>query len=242
MKTFVVAVLLAVSAVSAFAQKTSVLRWEDEMCEYSGTYDPKLHTAARLRNTLKLSLPGSYLLETNTVAWSYGDIAKLDLTALDAEYNRKMTELKELDIVDVPYWQDYKKRMIREFEQVYALERANLISYSDPSKLLAYTAAPDCTTKYAKPLIAGGDQLLAAWLGVNVDSRKKNADPDRLKRRFEQELRSPDKMKYALVEVMNFGWANCANALIERIDHDGTAEAEFKKLFKSVKTLRCYEP
>ena len=225
-----------------FAQKAAVLRWEDEMCEYSGTYDAKLHTAARLRNTLKLSLPGSYLLETNTVAWSYGDIAKLDAAALDTEYNRKLADLKALDIVNVPYWQEYKRRQIRELEQVYTLERTNLVSYSDPSRLLTYTSAPACTTRYAKPLIAGGDQLLAAWLGVNVESRKNNADPDRLKRKFEQELRSADKMKFALVEVMNFGWANCANALIERIEHDGTAEAEFKKLFKSVKTLRCYEP
>jgi hypothetical protein len=242
MKTLVITLAIAAAALPAFAQKAAVLRWEDEMCEYTGTYDPKLHTIARLRNTLKLSMPGSYLLETNTVAWSYGDIAKLDPAALDAEYNRKMTELKALDIVNVPYWQEYKKRLIREFEQVYTLERTNLVSYSDPSKLLGYTSAPACTTRFAKPLIAGGDQLLAAWLVVNVDSRKNNADPDRLKRIFEQQLRSPDKMKYALIEVMNFGWANCANALIERIDHDGTPEAEFKKLFRSVKTLRCYEP
>jgi hypothetical protein len=242
MKALVISLLITAAAVPAFAQKAAVLRWEDEMCEYSATYDPKLHTATRLRNTLKLSLPGSYLLETNTTAWSYADIAKLDAAALDAEYNRKLAELKALDVVDVLYWQEYKKRMIREFEAVYALERTTLAAYSDPAKLLAYTAAPSCTNKYAKPLVAGGDQLLAAWLSVNVDSRKNNADPERLKRIFEQQLRSPDKMKFALVEVMNFGWANCANALIERIDHDGTAEAEFKKLFKSVKTLRCYEP
>lgn len=242
MKTLVIAMLFALAALSTFAQRHAVLRWEDEMCEYSGTYDPKLHTAARLRNTLKLSMPGNYLLETNTTAWSYGDIAKLDVAALDAEYKRKLAELNALDVVNVPYWQEFKARKIREFEDVYRFERTSMLGYADPSKLLDYTSAPDCATRYARPLIAGGDQLLAAWLSVNVESRKNNADPDRLKRIFEQQLRSPDKMKFALIEVMNFGWSNCANALIERIEYDGTPEAEFKKLFKKVKTLRCYEP
>ncbi|MBK9216617.1 MAG: hypothetical protein IPM59_13670 [Chloracidobacterium sp.] len=242
MKPLIIAILLAAAAVSTFAQRAAVLRWEDEMCEYSGTYDPKIHTAARLRNTLKLSLPGSYLLETNTTAWSYGDIAKLDIAAFDAEYKRKVAELKALDIVNVAYWQDLKARKIRELEQVYKLERTSMLGYSDPAKLLAYEAAPDCVTRYARPLAAGGDQLLAAWLNVNVESRKNNADPDRLQRIFDQQLRSPDKMKFALVEVMNFGWSNCANALIERIQYDGTPEAEFKKLFKKARTLRCYEP
>ncbi len=242
MRTLVIVLLFVASAVSAFAQRQSVLRWEDEMCEYSGTFDPKLHTAARLRNTLKLSLPGSYLLETNTTAWNYGDIAKLDIAGFDAEYKRKLAELKALDIVKVQYWQDFKARKIAELEQVYLLERTSMLGYSDPSKLLTYPSAPECVTRYAQPLAAGGDQLLAAWLSVNVESRKNNADPDRLQRIFEQQLRSPDKMKFALVEVMNFGWSNCANALIERIQSDGTPEAEFKKLFKKSRTLRCYEP
>lgn len=242
MKTLVIALLFAAAAVATFAQRPAVLRWEDEMCEYSGTFDPKLHTAARLRNTLKLSLPSNYLLETNTTAWSYSDIAKLDVAALDAEYKRKSAELAALDIVKVPYWQEFKRRKLSELEQVYNFERISMLAYADPSKLLGYTLAPDCTTRYARPLVAGGDELLAAWLDVNVDSRKNNSDPDRLKRIFEQQLRSPDKMKFALIEVMNFGWSNCANALIERIEYDGTPEAEFKKLFRSVKTLRCYEP
>lgn len=242
MRSLFIAILLTAAVVPVLAQRQAVLRWEDEMCEYSGTYDPKLHTAVRLRNTLKLSLPGNYLLETNTTAWSYSDIAKLDVAALDAEYKRKSAELAALDIVSVPYWREFKARKLREMEAVYKFERTSMLGYSDPSKLLDYTLAPECTTRFARPLISGGDSLLAAWLAVNVESRKNNSDPDRLKRIFEQQLRSPDKMKFALIEVMNFGWSNCANALIERIDYDGTPEAEFKKLFKTAKTVRCYEP
>ncbi len=209
MKTLIIALLFAAATVSTLAQRPAVLRWEDEMCEYSGKFDPKLHTAARLRNTLKLSLPGSYLLETNTTAWSYSDIAKLDVGALDAEYKRKSAELKALDIVNVPYWQEFKRRKLSELEQVYNFERTSMLGYSDPSKLLGYTTSSACVARYAKPLILGGDRLLAAWLNVNVESRKNNSDPDRLKRIFEQQLRSPDKMKFALIEVMNFGWSNC---------------------------------
>ena len=59
---------------------------------------------------------------------------------------------------------------------------------------------------------------------------------------YEQQLASPDKLNFALVEVMTFGWSNCANALIPSVEYDGTQDKEFKKLFKSVKKVSCDEP
>jgi len=56
------------------------------------------------------------------------------------------------------------------------------------------------------------------------------------------EYDSPDKYKYARVEVMSFGFWNCANALIEREEYDGTHEEQFKKLFKRTRTIACDEP
>ncbi len=231
--------LLAAIAVTA---QTRTFRWQDELCTYDGTYNAGKVSVVQLRNTLKLARPGSYSLETNTTVWNFEDIAKIDLKSLDLEFQRKSAELKALDIAAAPYWQDFRKKKLREMEQVYKLERTTMRAYREPAALLEYRDAPTCTAKFAEPIIAGGDELLKTWLLVNEDSRSKNSDPERLKRIFDNQLRSPDKFRFALLEVMAFGWSNCANELIEYINYDGTPEREFKKLFTKTRTIRCEEP
>src|SRR5206468_2629649 len=134
------------------AAQTRTFRWDDELCTYSGTYDSKAFTAVQLANTLKLSqTAGSLPLSTNAAAFKYSDIATLDVAALDREYAQKLAELKALDIVPAPYWQQFRERKLRELEQVYRLERVTMLGYRDPKELLGYTNAPACTTKYVQP-------------------------------------------------------------------------------------------
>ena len=227
----------------AVAAQTRTFRWGDELCRYSGTYESKRFTAAQLTNTLKLSqTAGTIPLFTNAAAFNYSGIAKLDVAALDREYVQKLAELKALDIVPVPYWQTFRERKIRELEQFYKLERVTMLGYRDPKELLAYKDAPACTTKYAQPLVTGRDDLLAAWKTLNEESRKNNADPERVRRTYEEQLRSPDRMQHALVEVITFGWSNCANATRYHVQGDETPPKEFRKLFKQTRTIRCDEP
>lgn len=242
MKTTLLALLL-LTTLTAIGQ-TRTLRWEDELCAYTGTYDAKKFTAAQLRNTLKLSqTAGSIPLETNTTAWKISDIATLDVAALDREYAQKSAELKTLDIVNVPYWQQFRERKLREMEQVYRLGRTSIRAYQDPKVLLDHKDLPDvCTAKYAGPLTSGGDELLKTWQMVNEQMRKNNSDPERIRRIYEEQLRSPDRMQFALIEVITFGWSNCTNGLIKYVSDAATPAREFKKLFTRTRTLRCDQP
>lgn len=223
--------------------QTRTFTWQDELCTYRGTFDAKAATLGQLRNTLKLASGSNFnLLEFNSTAWKFADIAKLEIAGFDATYKRKTAELRALQIVPVKYFEDLRQAKLREMEAVHRLNRTTMLAYREPKALLEYTDAPLCTTKYANPLIAGGDELLDVWRRVNEDSRINNADPERLRRIYEQQLKSSDRIKFALIEVMNFGWSNCANALIPYIEYDGTPEREFKKLFRSVRKIRCDEP
>ena len=231
--------LVAALAISA---QNRTFRWQDELCTYEGTYNAGKVSLAQLKNTLELSRPGSYSLTRDSTVWKFEDIARLDVAALDFEFKKQNAELKALDVATTPYWQEFKARKLRELEQVYQLERVTMRGYKDPAALLEYKGAPACTTRFAQPIVAGGDALINAWRLVNEDSRTKNSDPDRLKRIFESQMRSPDRLRFALLEVMAFGWSNCANDLIEYVAYDETPAMEFRKLFSKVRTIRCDEP
>lgn len=213
------------------------------MCEFSGTYDSAKYTEAQLRDTAKLFFGGDLSLEFFTV-WKYEDVAMIDLAAVDSDYKQKLKALRSLNLVKHPYWEEARNSRIRELEQRYRLTRATLEGYTDPSALLRYPGAEECKAKYAEPLAAGGAKLLETWRTLNVEGRKNNADPDRLRRKFEAEYASADRMKFALMEVMAFGWNNCAIRTIywDEGHSNGNYQEEFEKLFKHVKTLYCEEP
>jgi hypothetical protein len=233
--------VLALYQVTAYAQNRQ-FRWTTELCEFEGTYNAKKHSEAQLNNTVRLFTVGSFELPTEATIWKYEDIKKLNVAALDKEYAVKSNELKKLDIVKLPYWERFKERKLKELKQVYELSRLTMLGYNEPAKLKEATFADTCVVKYAVTLINGGDELLAIWRTVNEDTRRNNGDPQRIKKIFEAEYDSPDRLKFARVEVMLFGFWNCANEFIERETYDGSHEEEFKKIFKQTRTIACDEP
>lgn len=107
-----------------------------------------------------------------------------------------------------------------------------------------YSGAPQCVKEYAGPIARGGEDLVEAWRKVNLASQSKNIDPQRLQRRFDEQNASPDRLKFALVETMSFGWWNCAIGEVQFASTNDTDKTlrEFKKLFRKVRTLQCDGP
>ena len=244
MKNLAILVLIMLLVPALFAQ-SKVFKWNDEICEYEGTYDPKKYSLNRLRNTQRLlSHDGFRLSTTNATVWHYEDIAKLDLAGVDTEYKDIIDELEHLEYVSTPYTDSVRNAKLKEARELYRLIRTTMAAYTDPAVLRDYPGAEACRIAYGEPIIAGGDKLIAVWRKVNLDSQSRNGDPQRLQKRWEEQNASPDRLKFALVETMSFGWWNCANDLIPRSDvgTSDRAAREFKKLFIRVKTLQCDEP
>ena len=229
-------VYLIIAFSNAPAQTRS-FKWDTELCSVTGTYDAKKYSETQLRNTLSLFTFTDSEADVSMTVWKYEDIAKLDIAAYRRQYEQRSRRLRELDIVRSPYWESLRQERLKEMEQVYELTRTTAVAYTKPEVLKDFPRAETCKMKYARPLIAGGDSLVNAWREVNLSSQKVNADPKRLQDRFDRENASPDRLKFALVETMNFGWWNCAVALVERPQraNDGGADEEFRKLFKRVR-------
>jgi hypothetical protein len=216
-------------------------RWEDEICVFEGTYNARLYTEKQLENTYKLWYSQDFEMVTYDAAvFSFEDIEKLRTArSLDAEYARKSAALKKLEVVDVPFWKAFKQKKQKALEQDYKLARASVQAYQNPKALREVRFAAACVQKFAPALIAGGDDLLRIWREVNVGLRKKNGNPEEVRKNFEAQMASADKFKFAEVEVITFGWWNCVNALIERGDESPNPSKNFRKLFKHVNQIGC---
>lgn len=234
---FVVILLLA----SVFAQgQTRKFQWEDEICVFEGTYNAKRYTKKQLEDTYHLWYSRDFQMDTyDATAFKIEDIEKLrSVESLEAEYAKKSAALKALQVVNVPFWKDYKQKKLKELEMDYQLARASAQAFKNPAVLREITFADACVARFAPPLTTGGDELLRIWREVNVDLRAKNADPERVRREFEAQLVSADKFQYAQVEVITFGWWNCVNERIERADYS-VGNKNFWKLFSRVKKIAC---
>ena len=135
-----------------------------------------------------------------------------------------------------------REARLRELEEHYRLSRTTMLAYRTPEVIKDYRGADACAARYAAPLAKGGDELLAVWRTVNEEGRRRNADPARVEARFNEQLNSPARLEFARVEVMSFGWWNCANEFVARVADDGAYETRFKKLFSKVRTVGCDEP
>ncbi len=247
MKIFFTAILIVCCALILFdtnaSAQTKKFSWETELCEFEGTYDSSKYTDTQLKNTYEMLRNLSViLLETEQLARSYEEIDQLDAAALDEEYKTKYAKLKNLDIVKTEFFENMRQRGLKELKDFYQLSRATMLSYKNPAALKEYTNAEVCTEKYAVPLIAGGDELLNIWKEVNLDIRSKNGSPKTTKEIFDKQFASPDRLKFARLEVTIYGWYNCAvGANNSPGDYNEHLE-NFNKLFKTVKKIECDEP
>lgn len=244
MRLITLLIVSLVFAVTASAQ-IKTFKWIDELCEYSGTYDSKKYSEVKLRNTQRLLIGHDLQLGSlGATVWKYEDIAKLDPTSVETKYKALIDELEHFEYVPTPFTDAVLASKLHETRQLYQLIRTTMAAYNDPTVIRKFQGAEACKLNYGEPIIAGGETLIAAWKKVNLESQSNNGDPGRLQRRWDSENASPDRLKFALVETMSFGWWNCANREIKYTyeEFGERADKEFKKLFIRTRTIQCDEP
>lgn len=211
-----------------FAQLNK-FEFDDGFCTYIGTYSTQKYTQTELQNTFNQLVNSTYI-KTESTAWKIQDIPKLSVAELEAECNSRLAQLDTLDIVDTEFWENARRTRIREISETCELKALTIIAYTYPDTLLAFSLNDSLSSFYRAALIHGGDQLLEAWRVLNEARKRNNASPEKVQAKFDAQFNSPQKMAYAELEVMQFGWFNCANGLIYR-DPPVDLWTEFEKLF-----------
>ena len=240
MKKALALLVILFSANAFVSAKLKRFVWQDEICAYEGSYNGALYTKKQLENTYRLWYSRDFELDVWKGARQLNGLREPTTTAwLDYHYALKSEALKKLEIVNVPYWQNAKRKRLRALEQKYLMERLTLEASENPPVLRKLKFADACLEKIAGLLTADDATLLRVWREADEQARKASADPENMRKYFEERMASADRLKYARAEVLIDGWWSCVDSAIDRGDDESVQHTNFRKLFRRVKTLGC---
>jgi hypothetical protein len=227
---------------TATAATASVFSWNTELCENKGKFDPQQYTPEQLHNAYDLWFTYSGVaLETDGTVFQPEDIVKLDSVKLREEYEGKKSVLEAMKTVDRPYWQKLKQQRLRELEDEYELKKIAIEAYTRPEVLLNNRFAKPCG-EYAQALASADTaRLFGAWKALAEKQKAQNGSPEQFMERFYEKFRSDNRLEYAKVDLITFGWWNCANGTLTHVDRDEQMETEFRQLFTDIQS-ECDEP
>jgi hypothetical protein len=220
-------------------QSSAVYTWNTELCVLKGSYDPQKLSLQLIENTYKLWMD-DWTLESPSVATSPEDVSRLSLEKLTAEYEATRAGLANLAPVSDTYWQSIKSQKMSALDAEFKLKKMAIMAYADPEVLLQGSIF-DCQ-EYVEALAKSDTAvLLHSWARLVDEQKARNGLPEKLAADYDRKLRAPDKLKYAQVELMAYGWWNCINKHVQYVVRDEIMEEEFNKLFFHIES-QCDEP
>ena len=114
-------------------------------------------------------------------------------------------------------------------------------AFEDPAALLNNRFSKSCERFVTALNSTDTSVLLTTWKSFCEELKTKNGSPETFMAKFYEKYNSPQKLVYAKIDLLTFGWGNCANNSTFHVASDGKAEKAFEKLFSNVKH-ECEEP
>mgnify|MGYP000968209888 CR=1 FL=1 len=235
-KKFLVLFLLIINHCLVFSQ-IKVFTWEYGLCHNSGEYDTTKYTEEQLDNTLLLfysDYKSTIRLITPSYAWEPNELDKLSIDSLDKEYNLKRNILKNLSIVKSSFWEDVRNAKLDRMAQDYQLRTVTIKAYKNPKILKEYLPALPCSS-YVEALIDGGDNMIRAWKAIKKKQWENNSDSISFIEKFNQKMNSEKRTEFAQIDIILFGWWNCAVQHFNKTISDDKIYSEYKKIFTNYK-------
>jgi len=217
-----------------------------ELCDNKGQYDADKYSREEIEGTYKLWFEYSSLLlskpsvfKPETLQEVRRDKDKI-LAKLDKDFAEKKKALESLKVVNDPYWQNIQAQKIQELTMEYEFDKTEIMAFSDPSILLNSKFSKNCEN-FVRALNSDEDVMIDEWRKLRLQMSKKNGSPEKVMEEFESNLHAQNRNEYAIVDLITFGWGNCANNNIKRVEHDEKMMKAFNSLFIKIDS-ECDEP
>jgi hypothetical protein len=225
------------------SNSVKTFRWQDDVCTNTGTYAAGAYTQQQLHDTYQLV--NGFSISTTVVPFSLKNYnnAFFRSTAgqLIHEHDSLAGIIHKLNVVPTKFWRNIKHLRELELAEGYALDQATLEGYFQPASWLSnryYAACPEYATALASTDTV---VVLGAWRKLVDQQKITNGIPKQLEAEFVAQSASPERMAYAKVALMTFGWGNCANAQRKytNISDQYPLNEQFSKLFIKVRQSDC---
>ncbi|MBB6612139.1 hypothetical protein H7F15_13905 [Pontibacter sp. Tf4] len=233
-------------------EKSSVkeFSWQEGLCDYTGYYQSDKYSEKQIDDTYFLvfgynSVTSSDVDATLDSPANY-TVAYIDssLKKLESNYSEAIKKIQSLEVVPTPFWQEHKELTVLQLRELCQLEKLTLEAHLNP-KLLAGTTYSENCKDYVNALTSEDTTvLLATWRKLTDYNKSKNGYPEMVERKYQEQLKSADKLLLARIDLMTYGWWNCANRqrkYVKGFNQEGRMTREFEKLFDRVAESNCEE-
>jgi hypothetical protein len=214
--------------------------WSDESCDYGSYFDSTRITREQITNAYQISIWNFHSLSGIWV-FKTEDIEKIDIQALDFEYNKLKKTLADLALPEGDVWFKLKCERLKELDDQYRYNvlLAKAFLYDDYDGL-DLQEGDSCVSLYANAMQIGGDSLRSAWWQLTQAMAAGNGYPENIFAEYEAKEKDSAWQVHAKLDVLIFGWWNCAIAYMYIYDASN-ARADFEALFESTRVLSCNE-
>ena len=226
------------------AQPNSFIWYDGGMlCEYEGFFDLTKTTKQEIQNAHSLVYSDEFIIKNSPHVGELKDIKKLNCNAIKNAYLDEKKRLSNMELPKNKVWEILRQEKLRELEEFYKLFKIKCEAFlTDNMEVLReFDKKDECLDFYATALINGGDDLLSAWEHLTKLQAAKNGYPENIWSRYHAQRNSENKFQYAKIELLGYGWNNCAVKHIYNFDRSKGWE-EFRKLFTSITEIHCDEP
>jgi hypothetical protein len=180
----------------------------DDACEYEFRYDPAKNSEASVRQTFKL-LQSTYDV-SGPVIVSPKDLSKIDVAEYDRQCAEKLADAADAPTTPMKGLDEYKRAILGELADFCNFTKAQLRGYRDPSALLAYGPAAQCSSFV--DALAGKTDVRSAYEKLARSTCLKNANVVACLQRWKAESKDGQWLR---LNIVNFGWTNCATKFLK---------------------------
>lgn len=217
-------------------------------CDNTGYFDPGKYKKEEIDGVNKLLYQFSSGLFDNHTVFKLSDLddvrknKNIYLQQLEKQYQEKKKELYDIQVINLPEWKKLHQETIQTFENEYQLKKEDLIAYSDPASLKNSKYYSTCKEYIDAVSSPDKQKMYTVWKNFAEAKSKENSNPQLVMDKFKAQFNDPRKDDYALIQLIGFGFYNCANGSFRPDPNDeGTLYEKFDKVFTKLKA-DCDEP
>lgn len=210
------------------------LNWYEGSCLKTGQIDTTKYTYTEAQNIYYFFVDAAEMQQPFLMD-ELKDTSKINLKNIQEECKQYLQSYHALQLPASSIWEKYRKEKIESIKRGCYLKEIAVISIETPKKFKPKGTSKVCL-KYSNTIRKGGKKLLESWKEIHRSELINALDSVAIEKDFQRKWQHVDKLKFARLEVLKYGWWNCIRNEDQSTLNQIEIKKEFEKLFTSIST------